>query len=230
MTVRGIIFDKDGTLFDLQATWAGWTGSLVEELAGGDAGAAVRLAEALRFDPVRRRLRPGSILIAGTPDEAEEAILAALDPPPDPTRLRERLAESAASVAPVAAVPLGPLLEALLARGMVLGLVTNDGEAAARAQLRTVGVETRFHTILGYDSGHGAKPDPGPLRAVAALNGLTPDAMVMVGDSPRDLEAGRAAGMATVAIRSDLVAEAALAPLADGMLDDVAALLAWLDR
>ena len=229
MAFRGVIFDKDGTLFDLQAMWGGWTGRLIDELAAGDPGVAARLAGALRYDLDRRRLRPGSIVIAGTPDEVEATILAALDPPPDRTWLNERIAESSFAVAPVEAVPLGPFFEALFARGLTLGLVTNDSEGAARAHLRAAGVETRFHAILGYDSGHGAKPDPAPLRAVAALHGLRPDETVMVGDSPRDLEAGRAAGMATVAIRSDLFAEAELAPLADAILDNLGDLLDWLD-
>ena len=36
MTIRGVIFDKDGTLFDFQSTWGIWTTQVLERIAGSD--------------------------------------------------------------------------------------------------------------------------------------------------------------------------------------------------
>jgi phosphoglycolate phosphatase len=52
----------------------------------------------------------------------------------------------------------------------------------------------------------------------------------MVGDSRHDLEAGRSAGMRTVAVLTGIAGAAELAPLADVVLTDIGALPDWLDR
>ena len=50
MRVDGIIFDKDGTLFDFRATWDVWALGVIEELSEGDAALAQRIADAAVFD------------------------------------------------------------------------------------------------------------------------------------------------------------------------------------
>jgi phosphoglycolate phosphatase len=67
--IRGIIFDKDGTLFDFQASWADWTARLLDRYARGDAEGLQALAARIGFDPVSRRFQPGSVVIAGTPQD-----------------------------------------------------------------------------------------------------------------------------------------------------------------
>ena len=57
---------------------------------------------------------------------------------------------------------------ALKARGLRLGLATNDGEASARRQLAALGLDAHMDFIAGYDTGHGGKPDPGMVLAFAA--------------------------------------------------------------
>ena len=96
-------------------------------------------------------------------------------------------------------VPVPGLFEALsaLGAGRVLGLVTNDSEAPARAHLEAHQITHHFNFISGYDSGFGSKPDPGQLLGFCAATGMRAEATAMVGDSRHDLQAGRAAGMAT---------------------------------
>jgi phosphoglycolate phosphatase len=53
--------------------------------------------------------------------------------------------------------------------------------------------------------------------------------VAMVGDSRHDLQAGRAAGMRTVAVLTGIAKAADLADLADVILPDIGALPAWLD-
>ncbi|MEO1154811.1 MAG: HAD-IA family hydrolase, partial [Pseudomonadota bacterium] len=133
--------------------------------------------------------------------------------------------------APMAeAVPLTPYLDGLLARGLRRGVVTNDAEAPARAHLAQVGVLTAFDIVIGCDSGHGAKPAPGPvLGALEALE-ARPEQALMVGDSLHDLMAGRAAGVQTVGVLTGLAERADLAPLADVVVPDLGHLPGWLDR
>jgi len=196
MRADGILFDKDGTLFDFDATWVAWIEALVARWGGGDPARRAALAAAVGFDPDRRAFDPASIVIAGTPDEAAAVIAPVLG-----MALPEIAAtlNAEAARAPMAeAVPLGPLLTGLRARGLRLGVATNDAEAPARAHLSAAGVVDLFDYIAGSDSGHGAKPGPGMCLGFAAATGLDPARLVMVGDSTHDLHAGRAAGMQVV--------------------------------
>lgn len=233
--VAGILFDKDGTLFDFHATWSVWAEGLLQELAGGDAGYARRLAEAIGFrlaDPaadVKAGFVPASVVIAGTPEVIAAALLPHL-PGHDTAGLVALMNARAVRAPQTPAVPLRPLLTGLRGRGLRLGLATNDGEAPAQAHLAAVGVSDLFDFVAGYDSGHGAKPEPGQLLAFARAFRLDPAAVVMVGDSTHDLIAGRRAGMRTLAVLTGLARLDDLAPHADAVLPDIGAIPDWLAR
>ena len=53
------------------------------------------------------------------------------------------------------------------ARGFRLGIATNDAETSARAQAESLGLLPFLDFIVGYDSGHGGKPEPGMVTAFA---------------------------------------------------------------
>ena len=219
---EAILFDKDGTLFDFQATWSTWADRVLERLCGEDAALRQRAAEALAFDP-GRGFRPESIVIAGTTGEVVET-LSAVFPGRDLTPVLDEISDGTPQV------PVPGLAEtlALLGEGRALGVVTNDSEAPARTHLDHAGVLDRFAFVAGYDSGYGAKPDPGPLLAFCEAVGVAPARALMVGDSLHDLRAGRAAGMGTVAVLTGVARAPVLAPHADAVLDDIRGLPAWL--
>ena len=227
MRVDAILFDKDGTLFDFGATWEGWAESFLLRATGGDRPRAARIGQHIGFDLQARRFEPGSIVIAGTPDEVTERLL-----PHFPDRgfddILRMLNEEAEHAPQAEAVPLLPLLGRLRDLGLRLGVATNDAEGPALVHLEAAGVRVYFDFIAGCDSGHGAKPQPGQLLAFAERIGLSPDRIVMVGDSTHDLIAGRSAGMQTVAVLTGLAEAAVLAPYADAVLPDIGHLPAWL--
>ena len=228
MRIDGIIFDKDGTLFDFRATWDVWALGVIDELSAGDAALAQRIADAAVFDLQARAFRPESPIIAGTNREAAEAIGSAL--PDRPVEEIESFLSLRAAMAPLApAVPLDPYLTGLAARGLALGVITNDTEAGAIAHLGTAGVLAHFDFVAGFDSGHGAKPDPAPLLAFCRETGLEPARVVMVGDSHHDLLAGRRAGMQTLGVLTGTALAAELSPLADAVLPDIGHIPAWID-
>lgn len=223
--IDAIIFDKDGTLFDFRATWSVWAERMLDEISAGDAGRRLAAAEAMGFVEGAGFLA-SSVVIAGTSREVGAALSAGTGLP---TAELERLANRIAETTPQAEVPgLGDTLR-LLAGRHVLGLVTNDGEVAARAHLATVGVAQYFAFVAGYDSGHGAKPDPGPLLAFSAATGTRPERTLMVGDSRHDLVAGRAAGMTTVAVLTGVAQAPDLADVADAVLRDISLLPGWIE-
>ncbi|EDM71667.1 HAD-superfamily hydrolase, subfamily IA, variant 1 [Roseobacter sp. AzwK-3b] len=225
--IDGILFDKDGTLFDFNATWNVWAQTTIHDLAGGEPAIMARIALEIDFDLENGRFNPKSPVIAGTNREAAECMGRAL--PERSIEEIEHLLMMSAADAPLApAVPLAAFLEGLAAQGIALGVMTNDTEYGARSHLRSAGVEGHFDFIAGFDSGHGAKPAPGPLLAFARHVSLLPERVVMVGDSTHDLLAGRAAGMQTVGVLTGLAGHDDLAPLADAVLPDIGHLPAWM--
>jgi len=218
--VRAVLFDKDGTLFDFQATWGAWARVIIAELAGADEGLRDALAGAMAYDLATGQFLPQSVVIAGTSLEVAELIAPLL-----PERrggvgaLNAQLADAAAQVQAVEAVPLRALLSRLRGAGYRLGVATNDNESVARRHVGSTA--DLFDFIAGFDSGHGGKPAPGMLLAFARHCGLAPDQVLMVGDSRHDLIAGRAAGMPTLAVLTGVASEADLAPLADVVRPDI---------
>jgi len=225
--LRGLVFDKDGTLFDFHATWGPWTAGFIHGLSDGDGALAARLAAGLGFDLGAGRFERDSPMIAGTTEVVIAAVLAAL-PGCDEAALRRHVLATTAAADQVEAAPLRPLLGGLRADGLTLGLATNDAEAPARVHLERMGVLRDFAFVAGYDSGWGAKPGPGMLDAFCCATGLAPAAVAMIGDSTHDLAAGRAAGMVTIGVLTGPARAADLAPFADAILPDIGALPGWL--
>jgi phosphoglycolate phosphatase len=226
--IDALLFDKDGTLFDFRISWGGWAAGFLAKIAD-DATHAEQLGRAIGFDAKSRAFAPDSPVIAATAADIAAALAPHLDGI-SVADLTDRIDETAGSAPMAEAVPLRPLLQALRGRGLRLGVATNDSEAPARQHLAAHGITDCFDFIAGYDSGHGAKPGPGMCLAFAAACGLDPNRVAMVGDSRHDLQAGRAAGMRTVAVLTGIARPDDLAPLADVVLPDIGAIPSWLDR
>jgi len=93
------------------------------------------------------------------------------------------------------------LLTHLSARGHTLGLLTRNNRHGAALTLEATGLSDLFpesHRVCREDV--APKPDPAGVLALAALWGASPDQLVMVGDYRFDIEAGQAAGAATVLV------------------------------
>lgn len=215
--IRAVLFDKDGTLFDFQASWGVWAIDFLQREAAGDSALIARLAEALQYDLSTRRFGRLSPVIAGTGREVAELIAPLLDRPV--AHLESLIVQSSSEMTPVEAVPLAPLLQRLRGADLILGIATNDYESVARRHLGPHAAA--FRTIYGFDSGHGGKPAPGMLLAFARACGLATDSILMVGDSRHDLAAGRAAGMPTLAVLTGVAQAGELADLADRIRPDI---------
>ena len=114
--------------------------------------------------------------------------------------------------------------------GLRLGLATNDSEASARRQIAALGLAHSIEFLAGYDSGHGSKPEPGMIHAFARRLGVPASRIAMVGDARHDLTAARAAGALAIAVLSGPASRDDLAPLADHVVEDIAALPSLLSQ
>lgn len=225
--IEALIFDKDGTLFDFTASWGAWVDGLLPRIAQNSAHKAA-LADALGFDIGTRSFAKSSPVIALTTPEIAEVIHPLL-PQITLAQLTELMNQEAKSAPMLPAVDLPAVLGALRARGLRLGLATNDTETPARTHLQNAGVLNLFDFVAGCDSGWGGKPAAGQLHAFVQQLGLKNARCAMVGDSLHDLHAGRAAGMKAVAVLTGVAQADDLAPHADVVLPDIGHLPQWLD-
>jgi N-acetyl-D-muramate 6-phosphate phosphatase len=91
------------------------------------------------------------------------------------------------------------LLNQLDARGVRWGIVTNKVTRLAEPLVALLGLDVRAACLVCGDTTPHSKPHPAPLLHAAELMEERPERVVYVGDDLRDVQAGFAAGMVTVA-------------------------------
>jgi phosphoglycolate phosphatase len=230
--IRAVLFDKDGTLVDFQRTWAPAVDAVMRHLAGGNRAAYERLAAASRFLEAEQRFLPDSPLIAEPTSVYGGLWAAALGRPASTEFIAEidRLVCEATTLHLAAIGDPKELLMNLAARGYRLGMFTNDAEITARTHAGKLGVDQVLTFIAGYDSGFGAKPEPGPVLAFARATAVAPSGIAVVGDTVSDLAAAHAANAIAIGVLTGLAPAQLLAGNADALLNAAADLPAWLDN
>lgn len=182
---QAVLFDLDGTLID----------------SAPDLGAA---ADKLRTD---RGLEPLPLEyyrpMAGAGARGMLGIAFGMTPDhPDFPTLREeffRNYEACLTQRTRAFDGIAELIEAILQRGMPWGVVTNKAMRFTGPLTRALPLFATASVVVAGDTTPHAKPHPAPLLEAARQLGLEPARCVYVGDDERDIAAGRAAGMGTVA-------------------------------
>jgi phosphoglycolate phosphatase len=233
------LFDKDGTLFDFQKTWAPWAATAIQDLAQAE-GVALRqadqdipqdlvyvIAKAIGFDLEQGAFRADSLAVAGTANDVARALSQVM------TGLTEqevlaRLMPAKYSMSPVSVPQLKLALDHLRLAGFRLGVVTNDFENVAQEHLDQAGLQGVFDVVIGCDSGFGAKPAPDGCLAAASQLSVAAQDTYMVGDSLHDLSAAQAAQMRPIGVLTGTAVHADLAPFADHVFADVAEFVAFL--
>ena len=124
-----------------------------------------------------------------------------------------------------------PVLDRLDASGHRWGIVTNKAMRFAAPLVEGLGLASRAAVLIAGDSTPYAKPHPEPLLEAARRLGIAPSGCAYVGDDERDIVAGRAAGMRTLAAAWGYLGqgEPVTAWGADLVLSSPADLLNWLE-
>lgn len=91
------------------------------------------------------------------------------------------------------------VLDDLDARGVRWGIVTNKAMRLTEPLVALLGLDLRAGCVVSGDTTPHPKPHPAPLLHAARELDLPPERIVYVGDDLRDVQAGFAAGMVTVA-------------------------------
>lgn len=231
MTIKGLLFDKDGTLLDYHQTWAPLNRAAAIHVADGDLALADRMLAHGGQDPVTNRVQPGSHLAAGTaveiaaafahihPDHGQDDLAGLID-----SVFQQDLEHHSTAV-----VGLKPVIDAFSQRAMKLGLVTADSEGGAIISLSPFGILEQFDFVCGYDSGPAPKPDPAPVHAFCDKTGLLVKEIAVIGDNSHDMDMGKTAGAGLlVGVLTGTSGRDELSPLADVVLESIADLEAFL--
>lgn len=234
MRIRGVLFDKDGTLLDYWRTWIPINRAVALFAARGDQVLAGTLLALGGHDPITDRITPGSVLAAGTHDEIAEVFAAHLGnrTPPRLAVEIERIFQEGGAKYAALVEGVEDMLVDLSQRGFVLGVATNDSaEGLARSLGRHPDVLAHFQFLAGCDSGHGAKPEPGMVHAFCRAMSLGTRDVAVVGDAVHDLEMGRRAGVGLrIGVLGGTSPREVLAPHADVVLESAAELRSYFAR
>jgi phosphoglycolate phosphatase len=221
--IRGLLFDKDGTLLDYDASWTPVNRRAAHMAARGDADFAKRLLAAAGVDPETGRAAPDSVMSAGTAVDIARVWVEAgapFDHHGLAAALDELFCAAVADMVPV--TDLRALFDRFKSGGYKLGIASSDSEAAVRATARVFGVADSLDFIAGYDSGHGTKPDPAVLAAFCRATGLAPHEAAVIGDNTHDVGMGRTGGAGlTIGVLTGSGTRDSLGPLSDLCLENI---------
>lgn len=201
--IKLIIFDKDGVILDLAATWfpvvyavAEYTVSIVP-----DHPVSVHNKQAVGLDDLlahigvdaRGNINHDGLFAAGTFSEICQAWQTIL--PDNMINLQSdasyhaKVNELVVELVRGQTVAKGDVkspLTILSDAGYILALLTNDNAASALQNLKDLEIDHLFATIIGADSGFGGKPAPQGLLHICKTHDVTPDQAIMVGDTIAD--------------------------------------------
>ena len=231
MAIKGILFDKDGTLIACNNVWGPMYMEMLITHFGYGRLQALKLVQSTGYDDTTGGLRGGSPMAAGTLDQ----IMRVWWPDFSPEERAEHIqifnqhADQNAKNFVEPLLELAPLFEAFHAEGYSLGIATNDSEASAKRHLDVLGVRLYFDVVLGADSVKDAKPSGQMVKRFAEITGLTTAEVAMVGDNTHDIDEARAGGAGlAVGVLSGNSNANDLAPHADHLIANVGELLPLL--
>ena len=184
--VQAVLFDLDGTLVDSAPDLA----AAVDRMRVGRGLASLPLAH---YRPMAGAGARGMLGIAFdvSPEHAEF------------DALREEFFfnyEHCLTERTLAFDGVSDMLAGLTACGLPWGVVTNKAARFTEPLTRAMPLFANASTIISGDTTAHSKPHPMPLLEAARRMGVAPERCVYVGDDERDIVAGLAAGMGTVAV------------------------------
>lgn len=181
--LAGVFFDLDGTLADSARDMHDALAALCRE----------RGLATPPFARVRETVSRGARAVLRCATGEDEAVVDALLP-----RFLE-LYVATGVVHTHVFDGIAEVLGKLESRRVPWGVVSNKAASLVALVMTRLDLQDRAAAVVGGDTLAQRKPDPAPVLHACSLAGVEPTQCVYVGDDPRDVEAGRAAGLYTVA-------------------------------
>ena len=235
MTIRGILFDKDGTLIDFDQTWMPAYHAALEDLCRplSEPNVKNRCLVASGYDIDRGCTVPNSALAVEGSDDIAMIWLKAAGQPSEKAAIDRlvQIMEDYSADHPVPLFDVATLFKRLTDRHLKLGIATMDAEWVARRSMDKLSAAEHIQFYAGYDSGFGRKPGPGMVQKYCADTNLQPDQIIVVGDNLHDLHMSISAGAAlSVGVCSGVANRDDLADVANYVIEDATEIEDLLDQ
>jgi HAD superfamily hydrolase (TIGR01549 family) len=196
MKIKGILFDKDGTLLEFDRTWRPIATQVVEEVARFyDFKDKVALKESIGL--YENRIEPAGSLSAGTNKDVALDMLEVLKKEGIKLSDEEHIKWSTQVFNKVAAsLPFYPVvgvietIRKLKEKGYYIGLSTADSVENAKLFLEKTGLSIYFDYIGADDGIINPKPAPDYMDNFCKQYNLKPSEVVVVGDTMTDMNFG----------------------------------------
>ena len=184
---RGVILDIDGTLIDSNDAHAK---SWVEALA--------TYGYTVPFEKVRPLIGKGG-------DKVLPEVAGISEDSPEGQNISQRRSEifKERYLPHIRAFPCArELLQHMRERGLKLAVASSSKPDELRALLQLVGATDLVEEKISSKDAKDSKPSPEPVQVTLQRIGYPPEQVVMLGDTPYDIESAQKIGVSTIAMRS----------------------------
>jgi phosphoglycolate phosphatase len=216
-TFAGVLFDLDGTLLD----------TAPDLLAALDR--AMQQHSLLPVD--KARIKP--FISYGATAMVRESLNGAYNDPLYTRILQTMLDNYQAHIAEHTCLFHGmkEVLDALESKGIIWGVVTNKRKRFTEPLMDALKLAKRAACIVSGDTVTNSKPHPEPILLACREAGLNPELCLYIGDAAHDIEAGKSAGMTTLAAVYGYLkpGDNPDAWGADGLIQEPLEILTWLN-
>ena len=222
--IKGLLFDKDGTLIDFSGSWLKPMKSIAQLVA--ERAERPELAMQLLIDggylPESDSWAKDSAIAFDTSEVilgrwsamTSRDLIESLLP-----EIQDIIHRSLADAVPVIEDTAG--LFSRLRSHYLLGVASMDDVRNVEQTLEVLGIHAYLDFYCGADSGHGLKPGPGMVDAFCRQTHLEPAQVAVIGDSLHDLHMASAAGAMAIGVRDGASSETTLAPHADALINHI---------
>ncbi len=225
-----VVFDKDGTLIDLNAAWAPAARIWIETSANGDRTMMNALAAELGVDDHGQLVDGGSLASEAVGQITARTLEVLLSHGVERSAAEHRMKVAQAGIdnMTIDVRPLGPvrhIMERLVHAGLILTVASSDNASQIHADLEKLGIASVVSAIAAGDGPWPPKPDPAGIIALADQFEVYPHRLMMVGDSLTDVAAARSAGAAGVVGVARADGTCSIAPMVDAVVRNIGELV-----
>jgi phosphoglycolate phosphatase len=225
--IKGLLFDKDGTLIDFSATWLQPMKDVAQLVAthAGQPDLGMSLLIDGGYIPEIDCWAEDSAIAF----ETSEIILERWSALTSPALIESLLPEIQAIIYASLknAIPVIDNMSGLFSQlnsRFTLGVASMDDEINVKQTLDGLGIHQQLTFYCGADSGHGHKPGPGMVHAFCDRVDLAPEQVAVIGDATHDLKMASAAGALAIGVLSGASSEETLVEHADILIQDISEL------